>query len=171
MNSDGPSLNRRQWLSLAVRSMLIVLVLAFMFVFFRGIGGSTVSAPGADKENSVVASLLLGQTGLRRFAGQRIWITRLSEAQRTEANTVTPYLFSVIGGCAIVKEFCSFSAATGQSGIELSFTELAPAQLPSQIPWFGGFVNPTNGAVYDRLGRAYKLGNQAPVQLELIDLN
>jgi len=147
--------------------MLILLLLGFLYVFFRGVGGTTVSRSDTGTENSLTESLLLGQTGLRRFEGERIWITRVSPAQREQAKTLSRYLVSSAEGCVISGEFCALSANTGQTGVELSFTESHPAQLPNQTPWFGGFVNPLNGAVYDRLGRAYKLAGSTPAKLKL----
>ena len=48
-----------------------------------------------------------------------------------------------------------------RSGIEIVFSLDHPIQLASGVQWYGGFVDPTNGAVYDRLGRAYKSLRQA----------
>jgi len=166
-----PSIKKRQRLGLAVRVMLTLLVLAFLFIFFRGLGDASVSGPDAEEEMSVTLALSLGQTGLRRHEGRRVWVTRISKAQRLEANTIAKHLFSSDEGCAIVSEFCVLNAATDQPGVELSFTEQTPVQVPSQVPWFGGFVNPITGAVYDRFGRAYKLSEVAPASLQVIDLN
>lgn len=157
MSTSTPSSKKRQRLSFVVRGMLIMLVLGFAFVFFKGISAGHVNELNDSAESSATASLALGQTALRRIAGQRVWITRISESQRAQATTIAPYLVAAERGCATTEDFCAFSAATDQTGVELSFTELAPVQLSGQTPWFGGFVNPTNGAVYDRFGRAYKL--------------
>lgn len=164
------SSKKRQRLSFLVRGMLIMLVLGFAFIFFKGISGGNISQSNDSAESSVKASLMLGQTALRRVAGRRVWITRLSETQRSEAGVIAPYLVAAASGCAVAESYCALSAATDQAGIELSFTEQTPTQLPSQTPWFGGFVNPINGAVYDRFGRAYKLDKRVAESLSPIDL-
>jgi len=162
-------MNKRQTLALVVRSMLLVLALSFMYIFFRGIGGAQVEDLNGGEQEAIINKLLVGQTTLRRYAGKRVWISRLSPEQRQQASQVESYLSSATNGCDKAAPFCVIVAATGQVGIELSFTELAPAQLPSEFLWFGGFVNPGTGAVYDRLGRPYRIGLEEFEVLELMD--
>ena len=59
-------------------------------------------------------------------------------------------------GCALDVEICAVLAKTERSGIDIVFSIEHPVQLASGIKWYGGFVDPSNGSVYDRLGRAYK---------------
>jgi len=53
---------------------------------------------------------------------------------------------------------CVVAAQTDRSGIEIRYTRERPPQLHHSVPWLGGFVNPTTGAVFDLLGRPYTQG-------------
>ena len=150
-------MNRRQLLLNAVKGMFIVLGLAFAYVLIRSLSGpSLVANPAA-----VFDDIEYGQTAPRRFQGQKVWATRLTPALRRQADTLKENLLNPDSGCAPDVTLCVVSAKTERDGIEIVYTKNAPKQLSAAIPWFGGFVNPVNGAVYDRLGRAYRLPNSA----------
>jgi hypothetical protein len=46
-------------------------------------------------------------------------------------------------------------------GVLFSHTERAPPQLPRSVKWYGGFVDPSTGSVFDQLGRAYLMNDQS----------
>ena len=45
------------------------------------------------------------------------------------------------------------------AGLDLSYTLKAPPQIPEEVPWEGGFVDPSSGSVFDLLGRSYSVTN------------
>jgi len=172
-------LQRRAFLTKAVSRMLIILVLAFWFVLFRSLGTNVSSGVGASsnteqtskQDQAAFANVTLGQTSLLRVRGQRVWVTRLSELQQTQGKQLTPYVLGNDHNCQLENELCVFSVATTRDGIELRFTARVPAQLPANLPWFGGFVDPSNGQLYDLWGRAYAFQNAQPLAAIQVESN
>ena len=139
-----------------IKVMFGLLLIAFAYILIVGIGGSNVSkSQNSDKQ---FASVAQGQSRLLRLRGERAWLTRLNDVQRDQLSLLDEELSNPDAGCKITVELCAVFSATSQSGINLSFSTTAPPQLPSTFGWFGGFVDPTTGATFDLLGRAYKLG-------------
>jgi len=54
------------------------------------------------------------------------------------------------------KVYCVLAATTNRDGVYLQYTLKEPPQLLVDTPWFGGFVDPDSGAIYDLIGRAYQ---------------
>lgn len=148
-------MTRRSVLVKTVKGMFLFLILAFLYVLFRSLSGPSMITNPAK----VFDDLQVGQTGLRRYQGERVWVTRLSLQQRSQADEVAEYVLEAESGCLVSLVVCAVSAKTLREGIEITFSQSTPAQLPSGVPWYGGFVNPNNGAVYDRLGRLYRLSS------------
>lgn len=145
-------MSRRDVLIRAVKGMFAILALAFLFVLLRSLSGpSVISDPAAAFDD-----VQIGQTALRRYQGQRVWATRLSKPQRQQAKELDAVVQDPNLGCPASVTICALSAKTARDGIELMFSQAAPPTLKSGLPWFGGFVDPSSGAVYDRLGRWYK---------------
>jgi len=145
--------NRRAALTIAVKAMFVVIAAAFLYVLLRSLAGpSLISNP-----QRVFDDVQIGQTALRRFNGERVWATRLTQTQRQNAQELAKLVRNYDSGCLLASKLCVISAKTSLDGIEIMFTESEPPQLRGGTPWFGGYVDPVNGAVYDRLGRAYKL--------------
>ena len=139
-----------------IKLMFLVLTVGFAYVLIRSLGVSTSSEPGGfAKTENLFADVATGQTVARRVGSDRVWVTRLNSSQRTQAESLNYYMQEAEAGCSIADDLCVVLAATGRSGIDIIFTQQAPAQLNSNIPWFGGFVDPTTGEVFDRLGRVY----------------
>lgn len=135
----------RQLLSRLVGTMFLLLALAFAFVLLN-------SLFGAKKQTAVFADMAIGETALKYIDGERAWVTHLNT--NGGFNAIDDYV--VQGqGCDKSGQFCVLAAQTQTRGINLIFSAIAPAQLANDAPWFGGFIDPTNNAVYDLLGRQY----------------
>ena len=148
-------MTRRSVLLKAVKGMFLFLILAFLYVLFRSLSGpSMVTNPA-----KVFDDIQVGQTGLRRYQGERVWVTRLSSQQKTQADEVAEFVLDAESGCSATLVLCAVSAKTLRDGIEITFSQSAPVQIPSDVPWYGGFVNPNSDAVYDRLGRPYRVNS------------
>ena len=99
--------------------------------------------------------LLVGESQLRRVNKQIVWVTYLSDIQKNNLASLTDAQVQLNNACDDAHQYCILLAETDRSGIQLQYTNTSPPQLPIELPWYGGFVNPANGAVYDLLGRAY----------------
>lgn len=145
-------MTKRNLLWQAIKFMFVFVAFAFVFVLFR-----SVSGPSLNGSPSVVFDdVAVGQTTLRRNDFQRVWVTRLSDEQRQQAKQLNSLVKDSNSGCHAQVVVCVINASTSRSGIELVFSERHPAQLKGRVLWFGGYVDPTTGGVFDRLGRAYK---------------
>lgn len=162
-------MNKRFVLSRIIRAMLMLLGMAFLFVLFRSLGGPTVTPNSTATFDSVV----VGQTALRRLGQQRVWVTRLSNLQIRQVKTLNPLVIDAQQGCQPSVSLCVIIAESSRSGIDLVYSRAAPAQLLKDSPWYGGFVDPSSGGVFDILGRAYKgaRSNDQRASLEQLDLH
>lgn len=143
--------------------MFLFLALGFAYVLISSIGGpSNFSNP-----KELFDDVAIGQTAARRVGSDRVWVTRLSALTKTQANTVSSHTVDQEAGCDVNGELCVVLAATARSGIDIIYSEKAPIQLPPNVPWFGGFVDPSTGEVFDLLGRAYTATNKGRSQLRL----
>jgi len=144
--------------------MFAILGLAFLFVLLSSLSGPKIT----QKPAKVFDDVVTGQTALRRYAGTRVWATRLGPRLRKHAQEVAAHVLDPLAGCSVDQELCIINAATDRSGIEIAYTDKAPTQLPAELPWYGGFVDPINGRVFDRLGRAYKTTSKDVASLPVI---
>ena len=152
------NLRRRALLSKAVYWMLALLALAFMFVLFRSLNTGLTESPSAEqtlKDESLFNDITAGQTALRRVGSLRVWVSRFNDLQKRQAAQLNTMVNSQGMHCKLQTELCVIPAATNRQGVELRYTRTAPAQLPNELLWFGGFVDPNNGQLYDLWGRAY----------------
>lgn len=145
-----------------IKVMFGLLIVAFAYILIVGIGGSNV--PSSKDSGERFASVAEGQSRLLRLQGKRVWLTRINDTQRAQLGLLGEELSNPDSGCKILSKLCAVYSETAQSGINLSFSKSPPPQLPSTFAWFGGFVDPTTGATFDLLGRAYKLGLATDVQ-------
>jgi len=150
-------MTRRDALTKLVKGMFTLLILAFLYVLFRSLSGPSI----LEESNTVFDDVQDGQTVLRRVNGTRVWATRLSASQRSEFAELSSFVYDPDSGCEVSTIICAVLAKTPRDGVEIVFTEPEPAQLVSGTPWFGGFVDPSTGVVYDRLGRAYVIKSHA----------
>lgn len=150
-------MNKVQILSRLIRAMFGLLILVFFFVLFRSLGGPAYEVNSGTDSIAAFDDVVIGQTALRRFAGQRVWVTRLSELQRSQAEQLNNQLVTLASGCAPTVTLCAVSAKTHRAGVEIVFTDAPPPAVPSRVSWYGGFIDPTSGQAFDRLGRAYRI--------------
>jgi len=147
------SFDKRKVLGTCIRLMLIILVLAFLFVLFKSLGGPSSTSTNAA---SVFDSVVIGQTALRREGQERFWATRLSKLQRRQVSEINPWVIDAESGCHPDVVLCIVSALSQRSGIDIVYLANAPSQLPKGAIWHGGFIDPATDAVFDFMGRTYK---------------
>ena len=159
----------RSHLSRLVLAMFGLLLFGFVFILVGSLRAPAISEAITDVEK--FAEVAIGQTVLRRIEGRRVWLTRLSESQRHAATLLQEQLVYPDAGCKPESVLCVLDAATARDGIELTYTDSPPPQLPNAPTWMGGFVDPGSGAVFDLLGRAYRLERTTDGQsLQVIDI-
>lgn len=149
--------------------ILLCAVVLFSFASILLNGTIFFVSPSVEKKSvhSSFDDLIIGETKLRRVGKRVVWVTLLSAMQKSNMQQLTAGLVDHNEGCDLSQVYCVLLADTKQSGISLRYTAAAPPQLPNTVPWFGGFVNPTNGAVYDLLGRAYLYQGKVDVLLKI----
>lgn len=145
----------KQKLTLLIKAMFLCLLFGFAYVLLRSTGGPNT----VTNTNTVFDDISTGQTAARRINSERVWVTRLSNAHRVQAQELDQHVLDPSLGCQPADDLCVLKSSTDRNGIHITFTTTAPAQLSADVPWFGGFIDPTTGEVFDRLGRAYATGN------------
>lgn len=143
---------QKETLKNVIKFMLLILIMGFLYVLISSTGGPRKQID-VDME---FADIAMGQTAVRRVAGKKVWVTRLSSMQKNQIHSLNSHMLDADAGCPLAVNVCVLLAATERSGIDIVFTADEPAQLPATVPWFGGFVDPTSGEVFDLMGRAYK---------------
>lgn len=136
--------------------MFSLLVLAFLYVLLVG----TTKAPPSGQAGHTpqeYAKVTPGTSKLLRFDGQPAWVTHIDIELLGKLKSLENVISNQ--GCSPTLGFCILSASTSTAGVLITFTEAAPAQIPADIQWVGGFVDPTNGNTYDQLGRPYKINS------------
>ena len=145
--------DKREVLGACIKAMLATLVLSFLFILFRSLGGPSNTSTNAA---SVFDSVVVGQTALRREGQERFWATRLNKFQRRQVSEISPWVIDAESGCQPDVVLCVVSALSQRNGIDIVYSTNAPSQLPKGFIWHGGFIDPATGAVFDFMGRAYK---------------
>ena len=146
-----------------IKLMFAMLICAFAYILFRGASQPDMQSSLVDGAEIVELrefdDIAPGETTLRRVNGTPTWITRVDAKLLKRMQAVAA---AVAGeACTLELGLCLLDAKTSVDGILFTRTETAPPQLSSAIAWYGGFVDPTNGAVFDRLGREYLLSETA----------
>ena len=161
----------RKNLTKIVILMCAVLLMSFASILLNGTIFFVSDSSNQTTTDEYLDDLVTGQPELRRLNKKVTWVTRLSEIQKSNLARLTASQVEFGAGCESIQEYCVLVAEIGLSGFNLRFTADSPPQLPSGLPWFGGFVNPINGSVYDLLGRAYLYQGRVDeiVSLELND--
>lgn len=151
----------RQSLLTLIKVMFMLLLLAFLYVLLSTISGPT----GVSSPQSLFDDVAIGQTAARRAGQKRVWATRLSSLQRSQYEKLNRVVAAPDVGCRLDKDLCILDASSRMVGIEIVFSEKSPPQLPAEITWFGGFVDPKTGEVFDRFGRVYAATKQDRLEL------
>lgn len=144
-------MDKRRTLSRIIRTMLIILVLAFAYVLLRSLAGPSVT----PQSNANFDSVQIGQTALRRVKRHRLWVTRLTTQHIRQFNELSDYVEKPSSGCNPSIPLCVIKAQAS-NGLDLVYSSAAPPQLSNDIPWYGGFIDPVSNGVFDLFGRAYK---------------
>jgi len=135
-------------LSRVVKLLMSCFVLAFLYVLFR----MATWTPAFDLANEI-SEVTVGETKLVSLKGKRFWVTRFSQEQKQQMDKLKGLVHQ--DTVCSESEFCLVKIDTSRLGVIIRYTIDKPAQLVTPNPWFGGFVNPANGAVYDLKGRGY----------------
>ncbi len=148
-----------------IKVMFLILFVAFVYVL---LSGTRVNGLYDKQPKKKFGNINIGETVLRTHKGQRVWVTRISEQQRRQYSSVTTQVVTE-GGCDPNANLCVLVANTNVAGINISFAKEAPPQLPNNVAWVSGFVNPTSGAVYDLWGRAYRFSEVASLNVTTLE--
>lgn len=141
---------RRQLLKKAMIFSILLMISAFLFVIFQGL----LWSPKLSQEETY-ETLAKGETRLFRRQQKRYWVTKLTDKQREQLLQLAQFVHENTGGCSIKNIVCELDATSQRSGVLIQFVSLKPTQLPVTVQWFGGFIDPATGGIYDLLGRAY----------------
>ena len=136
--------------------MFAVVIVAFVYVLLRSL------SPTIDDETELFQNIVEGQTAMRRLDGRRVWISHLSERQRRALQTMPEETVNTGSGCPVSAQYCIVDAASARAGIELVYSQQRPGIMLASTPWVSGFIDPSSGAIYDILGRAYVRQNSVP---------
>ena len=149
--------SRKTKLIKLVTGLFLCLIIVFIYVGFK----MATWSPNQSKSNSKQL-VLEGETKLIVKDGNHFWLTRLSSQQRQDMISISDQVFSK-SGCSIETDVCQITAQSQHSAVLIVYVSTKPAQLSVDQLWFGGYVNPVDGAVYDLLGRGYLTNaEQAP---------
>lgn len=152
-----------------VRIMFLMLVLAFVFVLLSSLKGPSLTT----SVNSPFDDVEIGETTLRRYQGDRVWVTRLSPQLLQALEGVDIFVADHKSGCKPKQPLCVVLAKTQVDGIEIRYSDQRPANISRSTAWAGGFVNPNTLVAFDILGRAYAETNTGAddKQLEIVPVN
>lgn len=151
-------MNKRKFLSVTVASLFTCLFLAFGWIYFYGLTSNPNKTTDSDKEDAreLFKNVAVGSVVLQRFKNQQVWIVHLSSKQRTQTKLLNQFVVEPAVGCDLNKVYCVLAAASSRDGVYLQYTLQEPPKLLVGTPWFGGFVDPASGTIYDLVGRTYK---------------
>ena len=128
-------------------------LVAFLFYVLL----SSLSGP-SNIGNTVTLydDVMIGQTAKRRDGSERVWVTRLSKSQLSHATELDDFVVAPTAGCSRNQVLCVILANTDSPGIDVVYSATSPNGFPAGVPWYGGFVDPSTGEVFDLFGRAYQ---------------
>lgn len=150
---------RRQRLKYITLSCFLLILAVFSYIIVRGATWSPPLSNSAEKLDVPV-----GETHMHRIKGQRFWVTRLSAQQLRQLEGLSEWV-QVESSCELTLGLCAVDANTERFGVSLRYSANLPDVLTDDIPWFGGYINPNNGSVYDLLGRGYLRNSAAADKL------
>ncbi len=161
---------RRNLLLILVKAGLLIGLTAFAAVFMKGL-----LAPGRDSGDLIdVGGMALGSARLAGWDGKPVWVVNRSRQQLRELDALTDYVVKADDagnpaldnpGRSLEPAFGIYLAHTARPGVIVQYTLSRPAGLGDEIPWFGGFVDPASGALFDVAGRRYRATTGGPLQV------
>jgi len=151
------SASYRHQLLRIIKIFILLLIAGFLFVLFKV--GSWTPATNQLPDTS---GLLQGQTAMFKVENKPYWVSRFSSQQLKKLATLKDHIHNGTG-CKLEQALCWVTANTNRQGVLIRYSKQKPSNVKANQPWYGGFVNPANGAVYDLLGRGY-LSN--PIEAE-----
>jgi len=159
-------MNRRKFLSLAVGVLFTSLFLAFGWIYFYGLtSNSGKTSTLEDKEiDALFQGVAVGRAVLKRFKNEPVWVLNLSSKQISQTQQLDQFVIDPGTGCELNKVYCILVATTNRDGVYLQYTLKEPPQLLVGTPWYGGFVDPASGQIYDLIGRSYQQNKQQSKQ-------
>ena len=173
-------MNKRQVLTKSVASLFFILLITFCWIIFKGatsalnpeVEGKSNSHPHNSPQHPLFEGLQAGQTVLRRHQRQLVWVIAVDEKTQTQGLLLNGFLLDPNSGCNLDQPFCVLKASTAIDGVNVQFTSQEPSQLANKTPWFGGFVDPTSGELYDLFGRAYAMNKRQEIlSLPVVEIN
>jgi hypothetical protein len=155
VNQASGSEKRRRLLWVVICLMGMLLLTMFVYVMVSGTLLPDRNAGPDGPQNSMAA----GEASLSRLDGQLVWILRFAEADDISRDALTPHVSDAGTVFCLTREqeYCYFDARGRNPDLVIRYVRERPDHLPRDIPWFGGFVDPTDGAIFDRLGRGLLL--------------
>ena len=133
-----------------VKLLFGFLIAAFFFALLSSLRGPSLTIDSPKLFDDVE----LGETAMRRLDGKRVWVTRWTKQLVYELKQLDSYVQDE-SNCDLGVQLCVLSSETSRDGIEIRFVLSKPEALDKSQKWFGGFVDPVTGSVYDRAGRSY----------------
>ena len=153
----------RKSLQTLIKAMFFLLAVGLLYALLSSLGGPSRVRHTATLFDDV----LIGQTAARRDGTNRVWVTRLNAMQRTQANKLNNWVADPQSGCSLKVVLCVLVAETQRFGVDVVYTDTVPRGLKADTPWYGGFIDPSTGEVFDRMGRAYAETSTGRKQLEV----
>jgi len=142
----------RESLQSVIKWMFLSLLAFLLYVLFSSLSGPSNIVSGVNLYDDV----MIGQTAKRRDGPNRVWVTRLSKVQLSYHGQLNEFVVAPNSGCDKERVLCVILAKTARSGIDVVYSATSPDGFPAGVPWYGGFVDPSTGEMFDLFGRAYK---------------
>ncbi len=150
----------RKNLTRIVLAMCLLMVLSFASVLLNGTVFFLPKLPEEQSTETRFKDLVIGEPQLQRINKQVAWVISFSATQKENLVLLDAGALVVGTACDTLETYCILLAETERLGIYLQYSEVPPSQVPAETPWYGGFVNPITGNVYDLLGRPYAFQDQ-----------
>ncbi|MGH1540387.1 MAG: hypothetical protein ACRBHB_08185 [Arenicella sp.] len=141
---------KKRLLKVLVKLCCVVVFAVFTGIIINGMFWS----PSTSNSPKWLDTMTLGETKLLRFGSKRQWVTRLNVQQQQFLQGLSDHVYSD-SACSLQQSLCQVYADSVTQGVLIQFVQKTPDQLPADVPWNGGFVDPGNGAIYDLSGRGY----------------
>ena len=159
------AVTRRNLLLILVKGCVLVGLAAFATVFVKGL-----LAPTLDSDDGIH----VGDMAPEGWDGKPVWVVSRSQLQLRELSALAGYVVKPDDGGnpalgnpwrSLQPVFGVYLAQTSHPGVLIQYISDRPPGLAAGIPWFGGFIDPASGALFDVAGRRYRATAGAPLQV------